>query len=297
MKFFLNKDKNTSFEEYVNRQTSSFIISIVLYLFAFICILCSYKIVPTSYVGIKSTLGIISQKPLDRGLHLKIPFFQTIELQSIKTIQEEHELKNIQAKDMQEISVQYKVAYRIPFDKVVNNKKTLKGDVYEVIIAPRVKETMADVIVRYTAEEVIAKREEISKIAKQQIMQNNEIANRCQIEEVVLIKFDFSDPAFKQAINDKKRAIQYAEQAEIEKKTAKAKAEQEIFLAEGRAKAIKLEAEAMKANQSIVQMKSIDAQNRAIDKWNGEMPDILIIGGEKNNNIPLINIPSKILNK
>ena len=269
----------------------------VLCVCVFILALMSFKIVPTSYVGVRSTFGIISPTPLDKGLHLKIPFFQNIELQSIKTIQEEHELENIQAKDMQEISVQYKVAYRIPFDKVVPNKQTLKGDVYEVIIAPRVKETMADVIVRYTAEEVIAKREEISKMAKQQIMQNNEIANRCQIEEVVLMKFDFSDPAFKKAINDKKRAIQYAEQAEIEKKTAKAKAEQEIFLAEGKAKAIKLEAEAMKTNQSIVQMKSIDAQNRAIDKWNGEMPDILIIGGEKNNNIPLINIPSTIINK
>ena len=43
--------------------------------------------------------------------------------------------------------------------------------------------------------------------------------------------------------------MQYAERAEIEKKTAKSYADQAIFDAEGKAKAIKLEAKSMKANQ------------------------------------------------
>ena len=53
---------------------------------------------------------------------------------------------------------------------------------------------MTDVIVRYITEEVIAKREEINKLAKEQIMKNKEISDRCIIEELVLMKFDFTDP-------------------------------------------------------------------------------------------------------
>ena len=110
---------------------------------------------------------------------------------------------------------------------------------------------------------------------------------------MVLIKFDFTDPAFKKAIDDKKRAIQYAEQAEVEKKTAKAKADQAIFEAEGKAKAIKLEAEAMKANAKIVEMKQIDAQIKAIEKWNGRLPNVLINGGK---GAPaILNIPSEFI--
>lgn len=255
----------------------------------------SFVIVPTSYVGIKRTMNIIHSEPLLEGVHFKVPFIQSVEEQSIKTIQEEHELTRIQAKDMQEISIYYKVAYRIPFDKVIPNAQTLQGDVYEVIIEPRVKETMADIVVRYTAEEVISKREEIAKIAREQIMKNDEISKRSIIEEVVLMKFDFTDPAFKKAVDDKKRAIQYAEQAEVEKKTAKARADQAIFEAEGKAKAIKLEAEAMKANQKIVEMKQIDASLKAIEKWDGRLPNVLINGGKSNGIPSIINIPDKIV--
>ena len=288
-KYFFNPDV----DDIDARQTFLNVSKIILWFFLFLCLMGSFVIVPTSYVGIKRTFNIIAETPLEEGLHFKIPFIQSVEKQSIKTIQEEHELSGIQAKDMQEITILYKVAYRIPNDKIISNAKTLQGDVYEVIIEPRVKETMADVIVRYTAEEVISRREEIAKIAKEQIMKNKEIADRSVIEEVVLIKFDFTDPDFKKAIDDKKRAIQYAEQAEVEKKTAKAKADQAIFEAEGKAKAIKLEAEAMKANAQIVEMKQIDAQMKAIEKWNGELPNVLIDGGK---GAPaILNIPSKFI--
>jgi len=282
-------------DDVIFQNVGKMLLDILLIILSICTILGSFVIVPTSYVGIKQTMGIIDDKPLREGVHFKIPFIQSVEKQSIKTIQETHELTGIHAKDMQEISIYYKVAYQIPFEKVINNAKTLQGDVYEVIIEPRVKETMADIVVRYTAEEVISQREEIARIAKEQIMRNDETSNRSVIEEVVLMKFDFTDPAFKKAINDKKRAIQYAEQAEIEKKTAKAKADQAIFEAEGKAKAIKLEAEAMKANQKIVEMKQIDASIKAIEKWDGRLPNVLINGGKSNGIPSIINIPDKIV--
>jgi len=267
----------------IAKNTSLFVVVVIVVM---LFVISSIRIIPTSHIGIRKTFSVIHDKQLKEGLHIKIPFIQSIDIFSIKTIQEEHILSNIQAKDMQEITVSYKVAYRIPSDKVIYNAKTLQGDVYNVIIEPRIKETMADVIVQYTAEEVISKREEISKIVRGQIMKNKEIVDRCIIEEVVLMKFDFSDSLFKEAINKKKRAIQYAEQAEIEKKTAKAKAEQMIFSAEGKAKAIKLEAQAMKENQKIVEIK-------AIERWDGTLPKVLITNGK--NTPSIINIPSNIL--
>ena len=295
-KFFLlskNKDGYYFYDSQADDFNVQNCIKIILWFFLFLCLFSSIVIVPTSYVGIKRTLNIISEAPLEEGWHFKIPFIQSVEKQSIKTIQEEHTLSGIQAKDMQEITILYKVAYRIPNNKIISNAKTLQGDVYNVIIEPRVKETMADIIVRYTAEEVISRREEIAKIAKEQIMKNKEIVDRSIIEEVVLMKFDFTDPAFKKAIDDKKRAIQYAEQAEVEKKTAKARADQAIFEAEGKAKAIKLEAEAMKANAKIVEMKQIDAQIKAIEKWNGKLPNVLINGGK---GAPaILNSPNKFI--
>ena len=278
----------------VSKNGRKSVLTAVSFLVLILTIWSSIVIIPTSYVGIRRTFSLISDKPLLEGFHFKIPFIQSVEKQNIKTIQEEHYLSGIQAKDMQKMDVNYKVAYKIPFDKIISNAKTLQGSVYEMIIEPRVKEVMADIIVRYTAEEVIAKREEIAKLAKEQIMSKKEIFDRCDIEEVVVMKFAFTDPEFEKAINNKKRAVQYAEQAEIEKQTAKAKADQQIFEAEGKAKAIKLEAEAMKANAKIVEMKQIDASLKAIEKWDGKLPSVLITSG--NQKAPtILNIDKSII--
>jgi len=92
-----------------------------------------------------------------------------------------------------------------------------------------------------------------------------------------------------QAMNAKVAATQQAMQAENEKRKAEANAQIKIAQAEGEAQSIlrvaQAQAEANKLLSSSITMELV--QYRALDKWNGILPQIILGDGA----MPMIQIP------
>jgi regulator of protease activity HflC (stomatin/prohibitin superfamily) len=82
--------------------------------------------------------------------------------------------------------------------------------------------------------------------------------------ELNITSFDFSK-AFNEAIEAKVTAEQLKLKSERDLERIRIEAEQRVVEAEGKAKAIKTEAEALNSNPKVVEL-------RWIEKWNGETP-------------------------
>ena len=84
------------------------------------------------------------------------------------------------------------------------------------------------------------------------------------VDEFNIIDFDFS-PAFNEAIEMKVTAEQLKLKAERDLERIKIEKDQMIASAQGKAEAIRIEAEALKANPQVVEL-------RWIEKWDGRVP-------------------------
>jgi len=131
------------------------------------------------------------------------------------------------------------------------------------IIAPSIQEAVKAVTAKFTAEELITKRETV----KDQIKEN--LAERLLERDILVDEFNIIDFSFSAAFNDAIEAKVTAEQLKLKAardlERIKIEADQKIAEAGGKAQAIKIEAEALRANAQVVEL-------RWIEKWDGKTP-------------------------
>src|SRR3990167_3646323 len=149
-------------------------------------------------------------------------------------------------------------------------KKHEKG-----VIDPAIQESMKASTAKFTAEELITKREAVREEVKTLLVEKLR-PHGIIIDEFNIIDFDFSS-SFNAAIEDKVTAEQEALAAENRLEKVKFEAQQRIEEAKGKAEAINIEARAISTNPQIIEL-------RAIEKWNGTLPQVT--GGA----VPFINI-------
>jgi regulator of protease activity HflC (stomatin/prohibitin superfamily) len=276
----LNTDKKNT--------TSSFFkkaLIISLSILILITAVLSFKIIKTSEVGIRKTSGVIHNTILKEGIHFKIPFVQSIEIFSLRQHQESFQLTGTQTKDLQPVSVDYSVLYAITEDKVLDNLKTIKGDIFEVLIAPRANESIRDALAKYSAEELISNRSEVSKFVKERLAER--INHLATIDDISITSFEFENVKWKESIQKKVIAKQDAETAEIKKQQIQAEADQTIIKAKADAEAIRITANAITSNPKIVELKQVEVNSKIAEKWNGIAPSAVISSGSNNILLPL----------
>lgn len=250
-----------------------------------ITFLATFTIIKTSEVGIRKTAGVIHNSVLEEGIHFKLPFFQTIEIFSLRQHQETFELTGTQTKDLQPVSVNYRVLYAIPEEKVLDNLKTIKGDIFTTLIAPRANESIRDALARYSAEDLISNRSEVSKYVKERLAER--INHLAVIDDISITSFEFENAAWKQSIQNKVIAKQDAETAEIKKQQVQAEADQTIIKSKADAEAIRITANAITSNPKIVELKQVEVNAAIAAKWDGVAPTTVITGAGNNIMLPL----------
>ena len=109
--------------------------------------------------------------------------------------------------------------------------------------------------------------------------------NGIEIEAFNVINFDFSEE-FNKAIENKQIAQQQALKAEQDLNRIKSEAEQKIVQAKAEADALKLQKQEITSD--LLELRRIEAQLKAIEKWNGELPTYN--GGDA---VPFIEIPKE----
>ena len=171
------------------------------------------------------------------------------------------------SKDLQSVQTVLAINYRVDTSKSYSIYKNIGADYESVLVTPAVNEVLKAIAARYTAEETVTNRVLISEGLTEGL---NEKLNAIglYITDVNIIDFDFSD-AFITAIEEKQVAQQQLLKAETEKQTA-------ITNAQAEAESIKIRAEAeAEANRVIAESLTDEIiQNKAIEKWDGELPKV-----------------------
>jgi len=232
-----------------------------------IILLSSFYTIPAGKRGIVLTFQKPSENVVSEGLHMKVPIIQKIVKVDIKTMKYESTIGGA-SKDLQVISGVIATNYHLESGVLVDLYKTV-GLGYEAkIIQPLEQEITKSITAKYTAEELVTRREEV-RLDIKQILYERLLPRGIIVEEVSIVDFDYS-PAFNQAIENKVTQEQNALAAKNKLEQVKYEAEQKIAEASGKAQAISIESQALKENPDILQL-------RAIEKWDGKLP--VVTGG------------------
>lgn len=192
--------------------------------------------------GVLLQWGAVTGKVFEEGLFFKVPFMQHVRIMDIK-IQKEQVDASAASKDLQIVTSKIALNYHLQSDKVANLWQTLGKDYKERIIDPAIQEAVKAATAKYTAEELITKREEVKEAIKQALRERL-TQDYIIVDEFSIVNFDFSK-SFNEAIESKVTAEQNALGAKNKLEQVKFEAEQRISQAKGEAEAIKIQAQAI----------------------------------------------------
>lgn len=212
--------------------------------------------------GVLLQFGAVQDKVFDEGLYVKIPFVHNVVKIDVK-IQKDEVFASAASKDLQIVTSKIALNYHLD-PSSVNKIWQEVGIAYNArIIAPSIQEAVKAESAKFTAEELIIRREEV----KEQIKANltaRLLERSIVVDEFNIIEFEFSE-AFNEAIEAKVTAEQLKLKAERDLERITIEKEQIITAAEGKARAIQIEAQALRANPKVVEL-------RWIEKWDGRTP-------------------------
>ena len=263
------KDPNAS------RKIGRFIGFGALALVLVIVIASSFVIVPAGHSGVVLTLGKVSDQVMTEGFHFKVPFVQQVENISNKIQKNEVEAAAV-SKDLQTVSSNVAVNYRISNAASASIYQNIGRSYEDVVLLPAVQESMKSVSAKYTAEELITKREAVSQEIKD-TLESKVTEYGIIIEKFNIVTFDFS-AEFNAAIEAKQVAEQNLLKTQTEQEQAlviaKTEAEKKVLEAEAQAEAIRVQAEAQaEANRLLTaSLSETLVEYEKIQKWDGELP-------------------------
>ena len=237
--------------------------------------------------GVVLNFGAVQPKVLNEGIHFKIPVVQTVILMDVK-IQKAMTDAASSSSDLQDVDLSVALNYHIIPDKANLVYQKIGVKFKERIIDPAIQEVMKAVSARYTAEELITKRPAVST-EMQEALTSRLLTSNISVDAFSIISFSFSQ-TFTDAIEAKQTAEQNALKAKRDLDRIKVEAEQTIAAATAEAEALRLQK--MNISPDLIELRKIEANLKAIEKWNGILPQVTGAGA-----IPFIGVGDVIKNK
>lgn len=230
----------------------------------------SVTVVPAGMRGVQVTFGEVNMTPLNNGMHLVNPL-SSIKNINIQLQRATMDSANAGTKDLQQVHTDIVINYRLNADKVAYIYKDSGVDLVNKVLAPSLNEAFKSVTGHYNSEELITKRDEVSEKILEHV--RHKLAQfDIIVESISLVNFGFSAD-YQKAIEAKVIATQQKQKAEQDLERIKVEAASRIAQAEGEAKAIAIQAQAIQSNggQAYVQL-------QWIDKWDGKLPNTVVNG-------------------
>lgn len=230
--------------------------------------------------GVVLNFGAVQKNVLREGLHMRIPIMQTVIIMDVK-VQKSITNAAASSSDLQEVSSEVALNYHIIPDKANIVYQTIGIHFKERIIDPAVQEMVKAVTARYTAEELITKRPAVSEAMRTTLSERLFVHNMA-VDAFSIVGFSFSK-IFMEAIESKQTAEQLALKARRDLERVKIEAEQKVTTARAEAESLRLQ----RANISpdLIELRKVEANIKAIEKWNGILPQVTGSGA-----IPLIGL-------
>lgn len=225
----------------------------VLGLFLIVTMVASFQTIRSGEVGLRVRFGKIIDSNLSEGFNLKIPYIEKIVKVNIKV--QKVELDTMAAsKDLQDIDTIIAVNYRVEGESASSLYRTVGNDYENVVLQPAIQESVKSVISKYTAEEVVTSRTEVSDNSLKEL-QEKVLKYGITIESFNIINLKFSE--------EYSNAIEEKQVAEQKLSTAKLEAEAKIVSAEATKKANDLMKQSLTDELIAKQF---------IEKWDGKLP-------------------------
>ena len=293
IKFFYDEEMD---EFKWGHMIGSFVALIVAIILAFSMI----KTVPTGYTGILTTFGKVEPNTVSAGVHVIAPWQRIVKLDN-RTQKVSVETDTF-SKDIQQVKVSLAVNFCIDQATAQELYKTVGVNYYESVVLPRILENVKAVVAEYSAENLVAKRGELSDEILTRLT-DDAAAYGINIISISVEDIDFTDE-FTDAVERKQVATQNKLAAETEQAqktmeeqaaadraviSAKAKAEQDVIAANAELEVTKIQAEAaLYAGEKEAEMNKRIAESLTpnlvkyyyIKQWEGVLPKTVL--GEDN---------------
>lgn len=239
----------------------------------------SWYIVNAGHRGVILTWGAPSQVASEEGLHFKVPIMQSVVKMNVQTQKYEADA-TAASKDLQIVTAKIAVNYHLVPESVPRLYQEIGPAYQERVIQPAVQEVVKAATAQFTAEELITERASVKENIKTRL--DERLRGRgIIVEDISIVDFDFSE-SFNQAIEAKVTAEQLKLKAERDLQRIQIEAQQKIENAKAEAEALRLQRQEVSVD--LIELRKIEVQRMAIEKWDGKMPQIT--GGA----LPFINV-------
>lgn len=236
--------------------------------------------------GIVQNFGAVQNTVLGEGIHFRVPLMQTVIIMDVQ-IQKALTDAGSASSDLQDVDLSVALNYHVIPEKSNIVYQSIGLEFKERIIDPAIQEVMKAVSARYTAEELITKRPAVSS-EMQIALTKRLLESNIAVDAFSIVSFSFSQ-TFTDAIEAKQTAEQNALKARRDLDRIRVEAEQTIAAATAEAEALRLQK--MNISPDLIELRKIEANLKAIEKWNGILPQVTGSGA-----IPLIGIGDVIKN-
>lgn len=267
-------EKTYSFSEklkYLFREHPGIItgIGVGLLVFALVVVLIfnPIVIVRAGQRGVVMNWGAVQNKVLGEGLHFLMPIYQSVYKMDVR-VQKAETPADASSKDLQDAHSTIAINYHVDPDKAWWVYQNIGTSFKERIIDPQVQEIFKAVTARFTAVELITLREKVRNETKE-LLKARFLEYGLIVDDISIVNFKFS-AEFTKAIEAKQTAEQLALKAKNDLERIKIEADQKIASAKAEAESLRLQKE--QVTDKLVELRKIEVQSKAIDKWDGKLP-------------------------
>ena len=227
----------------------------------------SFHTIEAGHVGVITRFGAVN-RVANPGLIFKFPLVESVHSMETRTQLESVEASSA-SQDLQDVNAKIALNFHLRGEKAVEVYQQIGTEYKDRIIAPALQEAFKATTAKFTASDLIGKREGVKALAYTEIKTRLDKYN-IVVDDLNIVNFEFS-AEFNQAIEQKVKAQQKLEQTKIEADTATAQA--------------KGQADAQKALKDTGSLSPEYLQFLALKTWNGILP--LYWGG---NALPFLNV-------
>ncbi len=256
-------------------------IVVVIILAAIVVVSGSTGIVGAGQRGVLLRFGAVTGLEKEEGLYFKIPFVEEVVLMSTQ-IQKYTAPASSSSKDLQVVTTEVTLNYQLEASSVGQIYRSMRQDYENRVIQPFIQEAIKSTTATFNAEELITQRPRV-RTDLQQV-----IADRLQPLGIGVVQLSITDfqftTAFQDSIEAKVRAVQQALEAENALQRVEFESQQAIVRAQAEARGLELQK--AQITTQLLELRRIEVQRSAIEKWNGIMPTVVTSGGP----VPMLDI-------
>ena len=190
-----------------DNKTGRYILWGALAVLAIIVFFSSFYTIRSTERGVLATFGRMSDTVVEDGLHLKIPFIQTIKRVNVQ--QKKHDGKeNSYTRDVQTSVVEYTINYELVRENVSKLMKNVGEDYHNRIVVPFIRSAMKEAFGNFAATEIVENRDAVRREIENTLRRTLD-SNYFMNIQFQLVDIDFDDD-FETAIKEKQVAEQNA---------------------------------------------------------------------------------------